>query len=153
MEFSHTVQRISTVVLSWNTWLALEEGRMGSKLEKHCTVTTSITVFLSKVRTCKVQITEWSDKWKEHSYFKHLIPHKCLHNDIQNPWELVEYGKLSEFSLSLSLSLFFSCLFRAAPAAYGGYQARGQIGAVAAGLHRSHSNVGSDLCLCLQLIP
>ena len=30
---------------------------------------------------------------------------------------------------------------------YGGSQARGQIGAVAAGLHHSHSNAGSELCL------
>ena len=34
-------------------------------------------------------------------------------------------------------------LFRAAPAAYGSSQARGQIGAATAGLH--HSNVGSEL--------
>ena len=40
--------------------------------------------------------------------------------------------------------LFCFCLFRAAPAAYGGSQARNQIGATAAGLHHSHSNVGSE---------
>ena len=38
----------------------------------------------------------------------------------------------------------FFCLFRATPAAYGGSQARGLIGAVAAGLHHSHSNAGSQ---------
>ena len=38
---------------------------------------------------------------------------------------------------------------RAASAAYGGSQARGLIGAVAAGLHQSHSNSGSELCLRL----
>ena len=36
---------------------------------------------------------------------------------------------------------------RAAPAAYGGSQARGLIGAVAAGLRQSHSNVGYELRL------
>ena len=36
-----------------------------------------------------------------------------------------------------------SGLFGAAPAAYGGSQARDRIGAVAAGLHHSHSNTGS----------
>ena len=41
--------------------------------------------------------------------------------------------------------IFF--LFRAAPAAYGGPQDRGRIGALAAGLHHSQSNTGSDLCL------
>ena len=34
----------------------------------------------------------------------------------------------------------FICSFRATPAAYGGSQPRGQIGAAAAGLHHSHSN-------------
>ena len=34
-------------------------------------------------------------------------------------------------------------LFRATPIAYGSSQAMGQIRAVAAGLHQTHSNVGS----------
>ena len=38
---------------------------------------------------------------------------------------------------------FFFLLFRATPAAYGCSQARGLIRAAAAGLHHSHSNVGS----------
>ena len=36
----------------------------------------------------------------------------------------------------------FFCLSRAAPAAYGGSQARSLIGAIDAGLHQSHSNAG-----------
>ena len=42
--------------------------------------------------------------------------------------------------------LFFClfCLFRAAPTAYGGSQARGQIRAAAAGLHQSQSNAASE---------
>ena len=42
---------------------------------------------------------------------------------------------------------FFFCLFAfstAAPTAYGGSQARGLMGAIAAGLHQSHSNAGSE---------
>ena len=53
-----------------------------------------------------------------------------------------------------SLNFFFSFftffvfrLFRASPMAYGGPQARGPIGAVAAGLRHSHSNAGSEPCL------
>ena len=42
---------------------------------------------------------------------------------------------------------FFFCLFRAAPAAHGGSQAKGQIGAVASDLHHSHSNASSEPCL------
>ena len=36
------------------------------------------------------------------------------------------------------------CLFRPALAEYGGSQVRDPIGAVAAGLHQGHSNVGSE---------
>ena len=39
---------------------------------------------------------------------------------------------------------FFVNFFRATPEAYGGSQARGLIGATAAGLRNSHSNAGSE---------
>ena len=48
--------------------------------------------------------------------------------------------------LKLIFFCFFFCLFllfRATPAAYGGSEARGQIGATAATLLHSHNNVGS----------
>ena len=45
--------------------------------------------------------------------------------------------------------LFIYLLCRAAPTAYEGSQARGQIGATAAGLHHSHSNARS-LTHCLR---
>ena len=40
--------------------------------------------------------------------------------------------------------LFCLVFFRAAPAAYGGSQARGQIRATAAGLHHNPGNTGSE---------
>ena len=43
-------------------------------------------------------------------------------------------------TFSRSLSLFFYCLFSAAPMAHGGSQARGQIRAAAIGLCQCHSN-------------
>ena len=48
---------------------------------------------------------------------------------------------------SLFFFFFFFLSFRATSVAYGGSQARGRIGTVAAGLHYSHSNAGSKLCL------
>ena len=57
-------------------------------------------------------------------------------------------GKKEVLGLSQhSLCLFFFWLFRASPEAYGDSQARGRRGAVAAGLHHSHSNAGSELHL------
>ena len=46
--------------------------------------------------------------------------------------------------------LFYFCLFAisgGAPVANGGSQARGQVGAIAAGLHQSHSKARSELRL------
>ena len=40
--------------------------------------------------------------------------------------------------------LFFFAISWAAPAAYGGSQARGLIGAVATGIRQTHSNEGSE---------
>ena len=40
--------------------------------------------------------------------------------------------------------IFFFCLFRAAPVAHGGSQARGPVRDTAAGLHLSHSNARSE---------
>ena len=39
---------------------------------------------------------------------------------------------------------YFAFIFRALPVAYGGSQARGLIGAIAAALHHSHSNTRSE---------
>ena len=75
---------------------------------------------------------------------------KCLGTQLQPGVGLeglflaVEYPDLSwKFMYSFLFVCFFVfvfCLFRAAPEAYGGSQARGLIRAVAAGLHHSHSN-------------
>ena len=61
-------------------------------------------------------------------------------------------------TVTLKVAFFFFFLFLflvffwgAAPTAYGASQARGLIGAVAAGLHHSHSNARSEPCL--QPIP
>ena len=59
---------------------------------------------------------------------------------------LVVYCYLSSSKLDV-IRIFLRvsfCLFRATTAAYGGSQARGLMGAVAAGLHHSHSNARSE---------
>ena len=54
---------------------------------------------------------------------------------------------LSVFPSFLPFFLCLFVLFRAVPTTYGGSQARGLIGAVAASLCHSHRNLGSQLCL------
>ena len=54
---------------------------------------------------------------------------------------------IDDFYYNVFDSFFFFGLFvfsRAIPAAYRGCQARGLIGAVAASLHHSHNNAGSE---------
>ena len=48
-------------------------------------------------------------------------------------------------NLFINLVIGLFVFSRAASMAYGGSQARGLIRAVAAGLHHSHSNLGSEL--------
>ena len=57
------------------------------------------------------------------------------------------FGKIIKY---INLSFFLS-FFRATPEAYGSSQARGQIGATAAGLHHSHNIC--DLQLMAMLDP
>ena len=59
------------------------------------------------------------------------------------------YYAVAGWRVFLSVCVCFSlfCLFRAVLAAYGGSQARGLIGAVAASLHQSYSNARAQ-CIC-----
>ena len=62
-------------------------------------------------------------------------------------FSLVFCGRRDDFSWVTVLFCFL--LFSAEPMAYGGSRAKSWIGAIAAGLHHSHSNVGSEPCLWL----
>ena len=61
-------------------------------------------------------------------------------------WCFHYLGILKNFWKNFLFIYLFILPFRAAPAAYGGSQARGPIRATAAGLHHSY-NVGSEPCL------
>ena len=62
------------------------------------------------------------------------------------PARLLSSTSVSDFQILLIPEIFFPsvCLSWAAPVAHGCSQARGPIGVVAAGLHQSHSNAGSE---------
>ena len=63
-----------------------------------------------------------------------LLPHPSTH--------YIELNFTSQLLKIVCIYLFTYYLFRATPAAYGSAQARGGIGAAAAGLHYSHSSIG-----------
>ena len=75
------------------------------------------------------------------------MKHKKIQEDLlETSLKYLREPRCLEMTRTL---VFFFCLFAifwAAPAAYGGSQARGQMRAVAASLHHSH-NMGSELCL------
>ena len=52
--------------------------------------------------------------------------------------------EIQELRIFIYLFIFNVLFCRASGAAYGSSQARGQIGATAASLHHSHSNIGSE---------
>ena len=85
-----------------------------------------------------------------------------LHHSLQQCWILNPLNKDRDWTCNpmvpswicfhcamteLQKDFFIFCLFRTAPMAYGGSQARGQIRAVAPGLHHSHNHMGSKPCL------
>ena len=70
----------------------------------------------------------------------HLLSHQSMWNQGFHSYHL--------FFFSFFFFFFWEGV---APVAYGASQARGQIGAVAAGLSHSHSNTRSEPCL--QLTP
>ena len=55
---------------------------------------------------------------------------------------ILQVEVIPRFSIPFFFGLF--AISWAAPATYGGSQARGRIGATAAGLRQSHSNAGSE---------
>ena len=85
------------------------------------------------------------------SHFSTMLLYRTLlinASSLSHLFRDVSWKELKSLIAYLFLSFFFFfCLFafsRAAPAAYGGSQARGVIRAVATGLHQSHSNMGSE---------
>ena len=71
--------------------------------------------------------------------FIDLVPQNRLYQQVLTPKFQTTVHNITQI---LFFSFFF-LLFRAAPVAPGSSQARGLIGAAAAGLHHSHSNAGS----------
>ena len=74
----------------------------------------------------------------------YIPPWQNTHLMILNHTEGDVTWSISTFILCI---FFFFCFFRVTLVAYGGSPARSLIGAVAPGLHQSHSKTGSELCL------
>ena len=87
-------------------------------------------------------------KWKKKLKLKKRIVTVSSHHVSDPQIHLMICKKVFLFSFFF---FFFFCYYRTAPVAYGGSQATGRIGAIAASLHHSHSNLASKLRL--QPIP
>ena len=94
-------------------------------------------VVLSKLFDLIFSSVTFSLFWK----LNNLVPFKC-----QNATQYIENVQymLLPLWVFLFVFFFFFAFSRAAPAAFGGSQARGPVGAVVAGLNQSHSNEGSE---------
>ena len=87
-------------------------------------------VRLKRMRAREIFVSENKENWKPLLALTEISEIPIL-SKLEEIWKTI-----------YSFCLF--CLFRVAPAAYRSSQARGQIRAVAAGLHHSHSNSGSS---------
>ena len=80
-----------------------------------------------------------------HIYKTILYSSQCINTDLKSLQQYLQVCSMEQFCDTLDiLFFFFFGLFRAASMAYGSSQARGQIGAVAAGLHTTRSNARSS---------
>ena len=68
----------------------------------------------------------------------------CLGCALKRQKIIVFFFLFFVFCLFVVVVVVIVAISWAAPAAYGDSQARGRIGAVATGLHQSHSNAGSE---------
>ena len=122
--------RQGTVVNSWTTWI---QARCVWTRDKPTTKGTELwqrmlTKTLHPRLSCPALLSVWD-----------------LCNSILVHWGKNKNKKEQDLKLLLlSLLLVGDGLFRATPTAYGRSQARGRIGAAAAGLHHSHSNTRSQ---------
>ena len=89
---------------------------------------------------CRCSPKKAKSKKKDIESFHHS-PNPCSIKIIFLLWEIGGQDR------ALSIFFFFFCLFKATLASYGSSQARGQIRAVATGLHHSYSNTRSKPCL------
>ena len=80
-----------------------------------------------------------NDPWKESRGFPGLI-------SVLLPKFFLFVSQCTVYQLTLLISFFLFAFSRATPMAYGGSQARGLIGAIAAALCQSHSNARSKPC-------
>jgi len=84
-----------------------------------------------------------SSKLKAHQDVKQMDRHDPVFLHLQPIMQIAWERKMKNLDLFYFIYLFLS-FSRAAPVAYGGSQARGPIGAVAASLRHSHSHLGSE---------
>ena len=87
-------------------------------------------IYQMKIRKA---LLKWNFTHKKY-FFSVNMPHAV--------WGRSSKKKHCLFEIQIELSIF--SLFRATPAAYGGSQARGQIGAAAASLCHSHGDARSE---------
>ena len=85
--------------------------------------------------------------WKCSLYTLDTSSYQMYDLQLSSPlWVVFSFSWLSSVMHKRFFCLFvfwLFCLFRAIPAAYGGFQARGRLGATVASLHHSSSNASS----------
>ena len=92
-----------------------------------------------RVRIYLCKMWNWRTGWGKYT------EEKLTYTIIRTQWGITFAPIYSQFFFFFFF--FFLSFFRAAPASYGGSQARGQIGAIATTLQHSHSNLESEPCL------
>ena len=112
----------------------MEFPRLGVELELQLLAYTTAMAMWDPSHICNLHHSSWQD-WN-------LNPLREARD-----WTCILMNTSLSHNRNSPETFFFFCLFRATSVVYGGSQARGWIGAALAGLHYSHSNARSELCL------
>ena len=120
---------------------------------QHINVKKQVSLQGHRLRFLSMKNNFWSSVQGDHVTYLHIVTSCLCGKSLLDKFFLFlsfpEYEPIFTFFSSFFFLFFFFlfCLLRAPPEANGGSQARGQIGAVAAGLRHNHSNARSEPCL------
>ena len=135
-------KRLGQAVTADLTGWHLSQGLPGHYVLNNLTLP-NFSCHLSTKHHTQVHLTLWSDQtWYPYYTILRVKPNmRCdlpfSANPTSHRWE-------GQGWIYFLLSFLFFFLFMDTPAAYGSSQAKGQIGAAAAGLRHSHSHTGSE---------